>query len=69
MIFPPFGSLSSSSRRKKARKVPGMVIDFLYVLALTSNNWRFKQAPGDIFGLMFACINERDRSLPGLFLL
>ena len=47
----------ASSLGKKASKVPGMVIHFLYVLPLRSNNWRFKQAPGDIFGLMFARIN------------
>jgi hypothetical protein len=54
---------------KKARKVPEIPVHFLYVLSLTSDNWRFKKAPGDIFGLMFTSINERGRSLSGLFLL
>jgi len=54
---PPFRDLVSSSLGKKASKVPGMVVQFLYVLPLMSDNWRFKQAPGDIFGLMFASIN------------
>jgi hypothetical protein len=47
----------SSMVVKKARKVPEMQVYFLYALSLTSDNWRFKKAPGDIFGLMFASIN------------
>jgi hypothetical protein len=54
----PFGNLVVSSLGKKASMVPGMMIYFLYVLLLMSDNWRFKQALGDIFGLMFTSINE-----------
>jgi hypothetical protein len=54
--LPPFGDLVFILTQEKASKVPEMVVHFLYVLPLTSDNWRFKQAPGDIFGLMFAFI-------------
>ena len=56
MIFPPLGVCLITSR-EKGQEGACHEGNFLYVLPLTSDNWRFIKAPGDIFGLMFASIN------------
>lgn len=55
---PPFKNPVSSFLRKKTRVMPGIVIHFLSMFPLMSDNWWFKQAPGGIFGPMFTSINE-----------
>ncbi len=56
MIFPPLGNYLITGR-EKGQEGACHEVKFLYVLPLTSDNWRFKKAPGDSFGLMFASIN------------
>jgi len=56
MICPPSGNYLLTGR-EKGQEGACHKDNFLFVLPLTSDNWRFKKAPGDIFGPMFASIN------------